>query len=85
MRDTFLTKDTKQQVHKDVRPISSDCETFPLEEQEQDRGPRVVDTGKDVLGRPYDETEIDGEMRKTYSPAGDMPAAATFKPSAPAK
>lgn len=85
MRDTFLTKDTKEQVHKDVKPIASDCETFPLETQEQDRGPRVVDEGTDVLGRPYDETYVEGDMHKTFKPAGDMPAAATFKPSAPAK
>lgn len=77
MKDTFLTKDTKQQVHKDVRPITSDCESYEMVSTGSGlvgvtaSGPRVADTGKDALGRPYSETEIDGDMHKTYSPSGD--------------
>lgn len=55
--DTFLSKNTTEQVHKDIRPIASDMLEFPLEQQPAARGPRVVDTGEDVLGRPYSDTD----------------------------
>lgn len=61
--DTFLSKDTKAQVHKDVRPIASDVREFDVVSTGSglvgatSAGPRIADEGEDTLGRPYDTTD----------------------------
>lgn len=67
--DTFMRHLAAPVKKAKDAPPADVVRVFPLEEQEW-QGPRVVDTGKDALGRPYEETPFQSEYDVLYSPVG---------------